>query len=150
MVCGAQSSIASHKFHNCAEIGPRLGSWLAARLPARVDKETVFLRAVSDPGETVGMVRTVTDPDNRRAELAILVRTDLKGTGLGNVLMNKITRYHCVRHTGEIGAQILAENGPMLNLRTNGALSLTPVQNRTWLSAFCGSTRCMAGISLEE
>lgn len=44
------------------------------------------------------------------------MRTDLKGTGLGNVLMDKITRYHCARHTGEIGAQILAENGPMLKL----------------------------------
>ena len=33
--------------------------------------------------ETLGVVRAVTDPDNVEAEFAIIVRSDLKGRGLG-------------------------------------------------------------------
>ncbi len=83
------------------------------------DREMAFIATRSAPDgrpETLGVVRTITDPDNRRAEMAILVRSDLKGTGLGTILLNKIVRYHQARRTGEIGAQILAENTAMLRL----------------------------------
>jgi acetyltransferase len=83
------------------------------------DREMAFIatrpRADGRP-ETLGVVRTVTDPDNRHAELAILVRSDLKGTGLGTILLKKTIGYHQARGTAEIGAQILSENTPMLAL----------------------------------
>jgi len=66
--------------------------------------------------ETVGVVRTVTDPDGQRAELAILVRSDLKGTGLGTRLIGTIVAYHRRRGTHEITAQVLAENQAMIRL----------------------------------
>lgn len=93
------------------------------------DREMAFIatRTAHDGAtETLGVVRTATDPDNRHAELAILVRTDLKGTGLGAILMDKIIRYHRARHTGEIGAQILAENEPMLKLARKFDFTLRP------------------------
>jgi acetyltransferase len=66
--------------------------------------------------ETLGVVRTVTDPDNQRAELAVLVRSDMKGTGLGTMLMGKIIAYQKRRGTKAIYAQIMAENTAMIRL----------------------------------
>src|SRR5207237_9581910 len=40
--------------------------------------------------ETLGVVRAVCDPDNVDAEFAIIVRSDLKGRGLGRVLLRKM------------------------------------------------------------
>ncbi|CAA7615488.1 bifunctional acetate--CoA ligase family protein/GNAT family N-acetyltransferase [Magnetospirillum sp. SS-4] len=83
------------------------------------DREMAFI--ASRPGkdgqpETLGVVRTVTDPDNQRAELAVLVRSDMKGTGLGTILMDKIIRYQRSRGTRAVYAQIMAENAAMLRL----------------------------------
>ena len=64
--------------------------------------------------------------DNCRAELAILVRTDFKGTGLGKMLMDKIIRYHCERQTGKIAAQVLSENVSMLKLAQRCGFSVHP------------------------
>ncbi len=85
------------------------------------DREMAFIANRCDAegrSETLGVVRTVTDPDNHRAELAILVRSDLKGTGLGRRLIDKMIRYHQMRGTAEIAAQILLENTPMQKLAT--------------------------------
>ncbi|MCR6632412.1 MAG: bifunctional acetate--CoA ligase family protein/GNAT family N-acetyltransferase [Magnetospirillum sp.] len=104
-------------------------SQLARLTQIDYDREMAFIatRVRRDGGvETLGVVRTATDPDNRRAELAILVRTDLKGTGLGGILMDKIIRYHRGRHTGEIGAQILADNEPMLKLARKCGFTVRP------------------------
>ena len=38
-------------------------------------------------------MRGVADPDNERAEFAIVVRSDIKGKGLGTVLMRKLIDY---------------------------------------------------------
>ncbi|MFD2233948.1 bifunctional acetate--CoA ligase family protein/GNAT family N-acetyltransferase [Phaeospirillum tilakii] len=83
------------------------------------DREMAFVATRDLEGggfETLGVVRTVIDPDNQRAELGILVRSDLKGTGLGRTLLDKIIRYQRHRGTRQIFAQIMAENIPMLRL----------------------------------
>ena len=83
------------------------------------DREMAFIAsrlAKDGQPETLGVIRTVTDPDNQRAELAVLVRSDMKGTGLGTMLMEKIIRYQRARGTKAIYAQIMAENGAMLRL----------------------------------
>jgi acetyltransferase len=66
--------------------------------------------------ETLAVVRTVTDPDNLRAEFAVAVRSDMKGQGLGRLLMEKIVRHAKARGTNEIAGDILAENKNMLAL----------------------------------
>src|SRR3546814_428382 len=68
--------------------------------------------------ETLGVVRAITDPDNIRAEFAVLVRSDFKGHGLGEILMHKIIGYCRQRGTREIIGDILRENQAMRNLAT--------------------------------
>lgn len=67
-------------------------------------------------GDLLGVVRTVTDPDNERAEFAIVVRSDEKGRGLGHLLLEKMIRYCRGRGTREIVGQVLPDNRAMLEL----------------------------------
>ncbi len=111
----------------------RFGHHQLARLTQiDYDREMAFIASRPVPGqgwETLGVVRTVADPDNRKAELAILVRSDLKGTGLGSTLMTKIIRHHQTRKTHEIGAQILSDNTAMLALARKCGFILTPSED---------------------
>jgi len=59
------------------------------------DREMAFV-AVRRPGpdeEILGVTRAISDPDNRDAEFAVLVRSDLKGLGLGRRLLEKLIAY---------------------------------------------------------
>ncbi len=59
------------------------------------DREMAFV-AVSRAGaqeQILGVVRALADPQIIDAEFAVLVRSDLKGVGLGSILMDKIIRY---------------------------------------------------------
>ena len=83
------------------------------------DREMAFIAtAPNEQGkpETLGVVRTITDPDNERAEYAIVVRSDLKGQGLGWQLLDKMIRYCRGRGTQYIVGQILLENNRMLQM----------------------------------
>lgn len=83
------------------------------------DREMAFIATATGPdgvAETLGVVRTVTDPDNLSAEFSILVRSDLKGQGLGSLLMRKMIGYCRERGTGEMVGQVLADNVRMLRL----------------------------------
>lgn len=75
--------------------------------------------------ETLGVVRAVTDPDNHGAELAIIVRSDLKGKGLGRLLLGKMIRYCLERGTHCLVADVLTANTGMLALAR--ALGFEPV-----------------------
>jgi acetyl-CoA synthetase (ADP-forming)/acetyltransferase len=66
--------------------------------------------------ETLGVVRAVTDPDNQSAEFAIIVRSDLKGQGLGYILFQKLVDYFRGHGTGEIVGDALSENGGVQKL----------------------------------
>jgi acetyltransferase len=67
-------------------------------------------------GEIVGDVRAGVDPENVRAELAIVVRSDWKGRGLGRVLTDRMIRYWRARGTRELFGLVDATNEPMLRL----------------------------------
>jgi acetyltransferase len=58
----------------------------------------------------------VADPDYQRAEYAILVRSDLKGRGLGWRLMHRLIEY--AKHEGlqELHGAVLASNTTMLDM----------------------------------
>ena len=66
--------------------------------------------------ETLGVVRAVADPDNLSAEFAIIVRSDLKGQGLGYLLFQKLVDYFRDHGTGELIGEALSENGGMQKL----------------------------------
>ena len=66
--------------------------------------------------ETLGTVRAIADPDNIEAEFAVIVRSDLKGHGLGHLLLDKIVRYARGQGTRSLVGVVLRENEAMLAL----------------------------------
>ncbi len=68
--------------------------------------------------ETMGVVRAVADPDNIEAEFAIILRSDLKGRGLGRLLLDKLIRYLKGRGTQRLVCDVLRENRAMRELAT--------------------------------
>jgi acetyltransferase len=82
-------------------------------------REMAFIaeRATREGGrETLGTVRAIADPDNVESEFALIVRSDLKGCGLGRVLLEKIIRYARDHGTERMTAIVLRENAGMLAL----------------------------------
>jgi len=59
------------------------------------DREMAFVavRRKDNRDEILGVTRAISDPDNIDAEFAVLVRSDLKGLGLGRRLMEKLIAY---------------------------------------------------------
>jgi acetyltransferase len=66
--------------------------------------------------QTLGVARAVIDPDNVDAELGIIVRSDLKAQGLGQLLLRKMIDYLTGRGTERLIAMVLRENRPMREL----------------------------------
>ncbi|MBL8658289.1 MAG: bifunctional acetate--CoA ligase family protein/GNAT family N-acetyltransferase [Rhodospirillales bacterium] len=76
--------------------------------------------------EIWGVVRINADSEGALAEYAIAVRSDLKGKGLGRLLMEEILAYAERRGIGEIWGEVLAENRPMLTLVRKLGFSVAP------------------------
>lgn len=95
---------------------------LSHRFAARLtqidyDREMAFVAAnPEDPGELWGAVRLTCDPDNEEGEYAVMVRSDLKGRGLGYTMMRAIIAYGRERGTGAIVGDVLSENRAMLTM----------------------------------
>jgi len=87
-------------------------------------REMAFIAVRTLPDATVqtlGVVRAIADPDNIDAEFAIIVRSDLKGRGLGHLLLSKMIDYLAGRGTRRIVGYVLRENTGMHKLvRTHG------------------------------
>lgn len=66
--------------------------------------------------ETLGVVRATVDPKNVAAEFGIVVRSDLKGSGLGEILLRKLIGYQRACGTQRLVATVLSENARMLEL----------------------------------
>ena len=67
-------------------------------------------------GDILGVVRVHSDPAGESGEYAILLRSDLKGRGLGWALMQMIIEYGKSKGLKRIVGQILQENSVMLNM----------------------------------
>jgi acetyltransferase len=83
------------------------------------DREMAFIATCErEPGrfETLGVARAIADPDNISAEFAIIVRSDLKGQGLGKILLRKLIEYCRARGTKEIVGEALPDNARVLGL----------------------------------
>jgi acetyltransferase len=81
-------------------------------------REMAFIatRGGPDAEETLGTVRAVVDPDNEDAEFGVIVRSDLKGSGLGHRLMRKMIDHLRARGTRRLVGTVLRENRGMLEL----------------------------------
>lgn len=94
-------------------------SQLARLTQIDYDREMAFIAVRQrDDGsdETLGVVRGVADPDNHAAEFAICIRSDLKGMGLGHILMSKLIAYFRQRGTHWIIGEALTENHAIQDL----------------------------------
>jgi len=83
------------------------------------EREMAFIGTAAKEGggfETQGVVRTNTDPNNERAEFAIVVRSDLHELGLGSKLLDKMIDYCKSRKTKWMVGQVLEDNRLMLQL----------------------------------
>ena len=67
-------------------------------------------------GKMLGVVRLHDDPDGKSGEFAVLVRSSLKGHGLGSLLMKHIIDYARDRGLKTVHGQVLAENTTMLRM----------------------------------
>ncbi len=87
------------------------------------EREMAFI-ALDEAGETLAVARAVADPDNVDAEFGIVVRSDLKGGGLGARLMHKLASYQHGRGTQALTALVLDENSRMLQLAQEMGFSI--------------------------
>ena len=88
-------------------------SQLARLTQIDYDREIALIATRSNQSgvaETLGVVRAVGDPDNEQAEFAITIRSDLKGQGLGTLLMTKLIADCRRRKTQELIGYVLTEN----------------------------------------
>ena len=94
------------------------------------DREMAFIATRTNADgrhETLGVARVVADPDNIQAEFAVTVRSDLKGHGLGRILMEKLIAYCRRRGTREIVGEALPQNTRVIQLVRKLGFTVTPV-----------------------
>jgi acetyltransferase len=75
-----------------------------------------FVALDEQSGEPMGVVRLHADSNYEKAEYAVLVRSDLKGRGIGWTLMELIIRYGRSENLQRIEGQVLQENTSMLDM----------------------------------
>ena len=79
------------------------------------DRDIAFV-ALEASGDLAGIVRYASGPEREAAEFGVLVRSDIKGQGLGGVLMRHLIEYGRAEGIGRLEGFVLAENSRMLAL----------------------------------
>ena len=83
------------------------------------DRDMAFIatrKQIDNKFEILGVVHVMADPDNEKAEFTLIVRSDVKGHGLGLILMSKVIEYCRIRGTREIIGEALPHNIEVLNM----------------------------------
>jgi acetyltransferase len=75
-----------------------------------------FVAIDEDSGKLLGVVRLHDDKDDVNGEFAILLRSQLKGHGLGWLMMKHMIAYAKERGLKTVQGQVLAENATMLTM----------------------------------
>lgn len=78
--------------------------------------EMVFVALDEQTGQMLGLVRLKDELDEQTAEFAVLVRSRLKGHGLGWLLMQRVIDYAKEKHLRRVYGDVLAENTSMLQM----------------------------------
>ena len=116
------------------------------------DREMALVLAeptIPGKAEVFGVARITADPDNERAEYAIIVRHDMTGKGLGLLLMRRIIDYARQRGIGEIFGDVLRENTRMLQMCEKLGFTQTRVPEEPGLVRVVLDLRGAAGIRFE-
>ncbi|WP_299688105.1 bifunctional acetate--CoA ligase family protein/GNAT family N-acetyltransferase [uncultured Vibrio sp.] len=82
------------------------------------DREIAFVVVSEEHGvpAIIGVSRALINPENTDAEFAILIRSDLKGVGLGRILMTKVIDYCRAKQTKQMSGMTMPTNRGMLTL----------------------------------
>jgi acetyltransferase len=91
--------------------------------------EVALIALVGGPNgepEEVGTARAVSDADNLEAEFGITVRSDLKGLGVGRLLLAELIARVRQRGTRRIACEVLRENAPMRALASALGFHIEP------------------------
>ena len=75
-----------------------------------------FVALDKEQKELLGVARLAADPDYIKGEYAIIVRSDLKGTGIGWALMRHLIHYAEKEGLRELVGDVLASNERMLEM----------------------------------
>jgi len=78
--------------------------------------EMAFIALDENTGQMLGLVRLKDELDEKTAEFAILVRSRLKGHGLGWLLMQRVIDYAREKGLRRVYGDVLAENSTMLQM----------------------------------
>jgi acetyltransferase len=79
-------------------------------------REMAFVALSKAGDELLAVARLMADPDYTRAEYAVIVRSDLKGHGLGWQMMQHLIAYARAEGLTELCGQVLATNISMLDM----------------------------------
>ena len=79
------------------------------------DRDIAFV-ALEPSGDLAGIVRYAAGPERETAEFGILVRSDIKGHGLGSALLRHLVDYARAEGVGRLEGLVLTENTRMLAL----------------------------------
>jgi RimJ/RimL family protein N-acetyltransferase len=75
-----------------------------------------FIAIEETSGKMLGVVRLHDQPNGKDAEFAILVRSQLKGHGLGWLMMKHMIAYAKSKSLRTVQGEVLAENSTMLTM----------------------------------
>ena len=92
-------------------------------------REMAFVAVADGPDglpRTLGVARAVADPDNVDAEFGLIVRSDLKGRGLGRLLLDKLLRWQRAQGTRWLVGDVLRENERMRTLAARCGFQVDP------------------------
>ena len=95
------------------------------------EREMALVAVAAGPGgaeETLGVARAICDPDNDAAEFGVIVRSDIKGGGLGERLMRRLIAYLQRRGTRRLVGTVLRENERMLQLARDLGMTVQPLK----------------------
>jgi acetyltransferase len=99
---------------------------LAARLShIECERDAAVLAFAEGAEEVLGVARFSADPDKRAAEVAIAVRSDRKGHGLGHLLMARLIELARQRGIARLVGVVLPENAAMLQLCRGFGFTIT-------------------------
>ncbi len=107
-------------------------SLLARLTQIDYDREMAFLLFDTE-NEVMGVAHFFADPDKQKAEFAVLVRSDLKGNGIGRALMRHVIAYAKRSGVGEIFGDVLEENAMMISLCRELGFAMAPLAGSSGL-----------------
>jgi acetyltransferase len=85
-----------------------------------------FVALNKEQNELLGVTHLVADPDYVRGEYAIMVRSDLKGTGIGWILMRHLITYAENEGLRELNGDVLQGNQRMLEMCRTLGFAISP------------------------